>query len=122
MNAAKLLVSAAASSALAGTATAQLPGGGLLPGGLPAGSPLTAPPPPNALGIAPQPAPPGGQTIWQRLGMGQEQREFCRRNLCRTPAGQLLGRIRTPFTRLSGGLIPPFCPGTPSLTDRKSVV
>jgi hypothetical protein len=117
MNAAKLIASAAAGSALAGTAAAQFNPAPTLPGGLPIGSPTTAPPPPNALGIAPQPAPPGGQTIWQRLGVGQEQREFCRRNMCRTPYGQLMSRIRAPFTRLSGGLIPPYCPGTPSLAE-----
>jgi hypothetical protein len=116
MKAAKLLVSAAATvtvaGATAGQAGAQIPGAVGLPP-----PPITAPPFPNATGIAPQPAPPAGSTIWSRLGISQEQREFCRRNICRTPFGQLMSRIRTPFTRLSGGLIPPFCPITPSLAE-----
>ena len=120
MKAAKLLVSAAASAAVAGAAAGQGPVQfpAITPPTSTVPPPLmTAPPFPNATGIAPQPAVPTGSTIWSKLGISQEQREFCRRNLCRTPFGQLMGRIRTPFTRLSGGLIPPFCPTTPSLAE-----
>src|SRR5207248_1807323 len=67
---------------------------------------------------SPAPSPrPGGPTIWDKLGIGKPQREACRRELCRTPFGQLMGRIRAPFSRFSGGLIPPFCPLTPSLAE-----
>jgi hypothetical protein len=120
MKAAKLLLTAAASGALVATAVGQGPTQfpALTPPTSTVPPPLmTAPPFPNSTGIAPQPAFPEGPTIWSRLGISQAQREFCRRNLCRTPFGQLMGRIRSPLSRLSGGLIPPFCPVTPSLAE-----
>ncbi len=41
----------------------------------------------------------------------------CKRKLCATPLGQLLNGITQPLTTLTGGVIPPFCPITPSLED-----
>ena len=64
---------------------------------------------------------PGGMnTIWARLGLSQEQREFCRRKICRTPAGQLLGRLMAPVSTFSGGIIPPFCPIVPSIAGGRA--
>ncbi len=124
MKSAKLLMSAAASAVLAGTADAQF-----LRGGAPAAAPATlsgaspvlngvVPPPPLGLGVGPGAQLPGGMnTIWSRLGISQEQREFCRRKICRTPAGQLLGRLMAPVSAFSGGVIPPFCPTVPSVAE-----
>lgn len=126
MKAAKLLMSAAASAVLAGTADAQFLRGGAAPA-LPAASTLSgaspvlngvSPPPPLGLGVGPGAQLPGGMnTIWARLGISQEQREFCRRKICRTPAGQLLGRLMAPVSAFSGGIIPPFCPIVPSVAE-----
>src|SRR3954462_8995349 len=69
------------------------------------------------LGIAPGPAAPGPVTFWQKLGLGKDQKEFCKRKLCETPLGQLINNSKAPLTALSGGLIPPFCPLTPSMAD-----
>jgi hypothetical protein len=96
-------------------AQAQLPGvnpaaGGLVPGG-------TAPPAPLPTGIAPYPAMPGEPTIWSRLGVSQAQREYRHRQMCRTSGGQLIGKLVNPLSILSGGLISPFCPTTPSLAE-----
>lgn len=117
MNVAKLLMSAAASAGLAATAAGQqFPA--LIPPTSTVPPPIqTAPPFPNATGIAPQPAVPDGPTIWSKLGISQAQQEYCRRKLCQTPAGQLMGAIRNPISNISGGLIPPFCPITPSLAE-----
>ena len=127
MKAAKLLISAAASAALAGSADAQFLRGGApaLPGAgaatLSGASPVlngVVPPPPLGLGVGPGAQTPGGMnTIWARLGVSQEQREFCRRKICRTPAGQLLGRLMAPVSAFSGGIIPPFCPIVPSIAE-----
>ncbi len=126
MKAAKLLISAAASAVLAGSADAQfLRGGAPAPAALPAtlsgASPVlngVVPPPPLGLGVGPGAQTPGGMnTIWARLGISQEQREFCRRKICRTPAGQLIGRLMAPVSAFSGGVIPPFCPTVPSVAE-----
>ncbi|QEL15774.1 hypothetical protein [Limnoglobus roseus] len=127
MKAAKLLMTAAASAVLAGTANAQLGGLGApaLPGASPFGNSApssvlngVSPPPPLGLGTGPGAQLPGSMnTIWSRLGISQEQREFCKRKICRTPAGQLLGRIQAPISTLSGGVIPPFCPIVPSVAE-----
>src|SRR5690242_18735921 len=102
-----LLVALAALAGLAARAGAQA---------LPA-VPAPVPPPPLPLGIAPEPAPPAGTPIWAKLGISQQQKEYCRRKLCRTPLGQMLGSARLPLTALSGGLVPPFCPLTPSAAE-----
>jgi hypothetical protein len=77
--------------------------------------PAAVPPPQSALGIAPGAPPPGPPTIWSKLGLSQQQREFRRRQMCETPFGKLMGLSVAPASRLSGGLIPPFCPAMPSL-------
>jgi hypothetical protein len=75
------------------------------------------PPPPLPIGPAPQATPAAGTTIWSKLGISKEQKDACRRQLCRTPLGQLINNARTPLVALSGGLIPPFCPLTPSAAE-----
>ncbi len=126
MKAAKLLMSAAASAVLAGSADAQFLRGGSPalpagPGTLSGASPVlngVVPPPPLGVGVGPGAQMPGGMnTIWARLGVSQEQREFCRRKICRTPAGALLGRLMAPVSAFSGGIIPPFCPIVPSIAE-----
>jgi hypothetical protein len=77
--------------------------------------PAPTPPPQSALGLAPGAPPPGGPTVWSRLGLSAEQREFRRRQLSETPFGKLAGVAIAPFSRLSGGLIPPLAPATPTL-------
>jgi hypothetical protein len=105
MKAVRYLLSTAAAAGLAVSANAQPPLN------------MMAPPPPVPLGIAPQPAMPGSPTIWDKLGISKQQREFCRRKTCRTPFGAMMNTIVSPISRLSCGLIPPFCPPTPSLAE-----
>ena len=116
MKTAKFLLGAAAAATLAVAANAQTPA--------PAADPSAAlngvvPPPPDAVGIAPQPFPPNGPTIWSRLGIDPLQREYYRRKAARTPLGQLRAKIREPFSKLTGGVIPPFAPKTPSVAELK---
>jgi hypothetical protein len=125
MSPTKLLMSAAASAVLVGSASAQL-----LPS--PAASPAAAlgssapssvlngvsPPAPLGLGVGPGGQLPGSaNTIWSKLGISQEQREFCRRKNCRTPGGQLTARLINPLSTITGGLIPQYCPTTPSIAQ-----
>ncbi len=121
MKTAKFLLGAAAAAAMAGTVGAQF----LAPVAVaPAPDPSAAlngvvPPPPDAVGIAPQPFPPNGPTVWSRLGIDPLQREYYRRKAARTPLGQLRAKLREPLTKLTGGLIPPFAPKTPSVAELK---
>ncbi len=126
MKAAKLLMTAAASAVLVGTADAQLlPGAPAAPAASAFGNSApssvlngVAPPPGLGVGTGPGAQLPGSMnTIWSRLGISQEQREFCKRKICRTPAGALLGRIQAPISTLTGGVIPPFCPIVPSVAE-----
>jgi hypothetical protein len=55
--------------------------------------------------------------LWGFLGLGKEQKEFCIRKLCEKPLGKLLNNSLSPISALSGGLISPFCPITPTLAD-----
>jgi hypothetical protein len=83
-------------------------------------SPLIAPLPaaPDPLGIAPYPPPPGPTTtLWSFLGLSPAQVEYRQRALARTPLGQLRSRIQNPLSKLTGGLIPPFPPQTPTLAE-----
>jgi hypothetical protein len=105
MKAVRFLLSSAAAAGLAAVANAQPPIN------------MVAPPPPVPLGIAPQPPVPGSPTVWEKLGVSQQQQEFCKRKMCRTPFGQAMNTIVNPISCLSGGLIPPFCPTTPSLAE-----
>jgi hypothetical protein len=110
-----LLVGAAGWAALAAHASVNaqvgtIPAAPAVPG-------VAAAAPAAPLGIAPGPAQPGPTTFWQKLGLGKEQKEFCKRKLCATPLGQLINNSKAPLTALSGGLIPPFCPLTPTLAD-----
>ena len=121
MKTAKFLLGAAAAATLAAAAGAQLPVA--VPVAL-APDPSAAlngvvPPPPDPVGIAPQPFLPNGPTVWSRLGIDPVQREFYRRQAARTPLGQLRAKIREPFSKLTGGVIPPFAPKTPSVAELK---
>ncbi|MFO0938009.1 MAG: hypothetical protein U0798_16015 [Gemmataceae bacterium] len=104
----KTFLSTTVALGLASAAAAQAPIG--VPGG-------TVPPPTLPLGIAPYPAVPDGPTVWSKLGISSAQIEYRHRQACRTPGGQLLGKLFNPISVLSGGLIPPFCPNTPSLAE-----
>jgi hypothetical protein len=101
-----LLAALAASAGLALRAGAQIPV-----------TPSPLPPPGEPIGIAPHPAVPTGSTIWSKLGISQDQCEYCKRKICRTPLGQLLNNSTLPLQGLSGGLIPPFCPVGPSVAE-----
>ncbi|HEX4611690.1 MAG TPA: HEAT repeat domain-containing protein, partial [Urbifossiella sp.] len=114
----RLLATAAAAAAV-GCCGVPSVGGGLVGPSVPVlpqiVPPAPTPPPPGALGIAPGAPPPGPPTVWSKLGLSAEQREFRRRAMCDTPAGKLMGFAMAPASKLSLGLIPPFCPGTPTL-------
>jgi hypothetical protein len=83
-------------------------------------SPLVAPLPaaPDPIGIGAYPAPPGPTTtLWSFLGLSRAQREYRQRAMARTPLGKLRERIQNPLSKLTGGLIPPFPPKTPTLAE-----
>jgi hypothetical protein len=105
MKAVRFILTGAAAAGLVATAKAQPPLNSM------------APPPPLPTGIAPYPPPPYVPTIWDKLGVSKAQREYCRRGLCKTPFGAAMNTIVSPFNKLSCGLIPKFCPDTPSLAE-----
>lgn len=106
------LLSAAVSLGVASAVHAQV--GGIPAPSVPGG---TAPPSTLPTGIAPYPAMPGEPTIWSKLGVSASQREYRARQICKTPGGQLIGKMMNPLSVLSGGLISPLCPTTPSLAE-----
>jgi len=55
-------------------------------------------------------APAAQPTLCSWLGCSWEQKEECRRMLCKLPIGQMLNNATAPLGLLSGGLIPGFCP------------
>ena len=118
MKTAKFLLGAAAAAAMVVTASAQTPAPAVSPDPSAALNGVV-PPPPSPVGIAPQPFLPNGPTIWSRLGIDSVQQEFRRRQAVRTPLGQLRERIREPFSKLTGGIIPPFAPKIPSVAELK---
>ena len=118
MKTAKIWLGAAAAAALSGPASAQLAAPAAAPDPSAALNGVV-PPPPDPVGIAPQPFLPNGPTVWSRLGIDPVQREFYRRQAARTPLGQLRAKIREPFSKLTGGIIPPFAPKTPSIPELK---
>lgn len=78
--------------------------------------PAATPTPLNMLGVSGY-GPPGPVTIWQKLGLGKQQLEACRRSLCDSPAGALMGAAISPVSKLTGGLIPPLCSPVPTLGE-----
>jgi len=74
----------------------------------------------DPVGIAAYPPPPGGSTLWSFLGLTHSQREYRQRMVARTPAGELRAKVQGPLSKLTGGLIPPFPPKTPSLAELKA--
>ncbi|OWK45455.1 hypothetical protein [Fimbriiglobus ruber] len=129
MKTVKFLISTAAAAGLAGSAVAQPPAtdpisAAASPYGVGAQSALAAsamnavaPPAPLAQGIAPQPALPGGPTIWSKLGISQDQQEYCRRKTCGTPYGQMMSTLVNPLSNLTCGIILQYCPALPSLAQ-----
>lgn len=68
--------------------------------------------------VAPQ------RTLWSFLGCSWEQKEACRREICKMPIGQMLNNASAPLSAMTGGLIPSFCPQTPTpeqLADKGAV-
>ncbi|HQR05721.1 MAG TPA: hypothetical protein PLN21_02810 [Gemmatales bacterium] len=59
---------------------------------------------PGVIAAAPQ------QTLCSWLGCSWEQKEECRRMLCKLPIGQMLNNATAPLGLLTGGIIPGFCP------------
>lgn len=55
-------------------------------------------------------APAAQPTLCSWLGCSWEQKEECRRMLCKLPIGQMLNNATAPLGLLSGGLVPGFCP------------
>lgn len=72
--------------------------------------PAPVPPPPSALNLAPGAPPPGPPTVWAKLGLSAEQREYRRRALVETPFGKLLGAVTAPLSAVTLGLIPAVKP------------
>lgn len=98
-------------------------GTGVVPGAV-AQPPLPAPPGAAgaAVAVAPAAAPP--QTLWSFLGCSWEQKEECRRHLCTLQCGQMLNNATAPLGAVTGGLVPSFCPQTPTaaqLADQGAV-
>src|SRR5262249_46518754 len=85
-------------------ATAQIPAAPAAPAAAAAAVPAAAP------AAAPTP----GFAFIQKC---QEQKDICKRALCETAIGQLLNNSMLPLGALTGGLIPPCCPTTPSKED-----
>lgn len=52
----------------------------------------------------------------EKIEMGIDRK---RRKMCEKPIGQMLNAITKPFSAATGGIIPGFCPGTPSEEDLK---
>ncbi len=98
---------------------------GLIARGAAQAPPIPAPPVPAPPAVPPTPelpgtpAPPGPHvtTIWEKLGISKQQKEECKRKFCRTQLGRLLNNSMAPIAALSGGLVPPFCPTTPSFAE-----
>ena len=104
----RLLIAATGLVGLTSQASSQVPGAPPVPGLPGAGLP----------GIGPGPAAPTPpKTLWGFLGLSKEQKEFCKRKICASPLGQLLNNSTAPLQALSGGLIPPFCPMTPTIAE-----
>lgn len=55
-------------------------------------------------------APAAQPTLCSWLGCSWEQKEECRRMLCKLPIGQMLNNATAPLGLLTGGIIPGFCP------------
>ena len=47
----------------------------------------------------------------------QDQKDICCRKLCETTLGQLINNMIKPMSAMSGGIIPPCCPETPSADE-----
>ena len=56
-------------------------------------------------------------TLWSFLGLSSANKAACRDALCKSQLGQLLNNGMTPFSVLSGGIIPSLCPQTPTASD-----
>lgn len=94
--------------------TSLVIGAGAVPGAL---AQQAVPAPPAAAGAALAAAPaaaPAPMTLWSFLGCSWEQKEECRRHLCALQCGQMLNNATAPLGAITGGLIPSFCPQTPT--------
>jgi hypothetical protein len=65
---------------------------------------------PGAVAVANAPAPGFCEKCWQAC-------EDCKRRLCAMPLGGMLNGMTRPLNGLSGGIVPNFCPETPSKDD-----
>lgn len=72
--------------------------------------PEKTPPPQSALNLAPGAPAPGPPTIWSKLGLSPEQREFRQRALAETPIGKLAGAVTEPLSKATLGIIPSMKP------------
>jgi hypothetical protein len=100
-------------------AQASIPGG--IPGiGAGATSPLGAT---SALGGTSALAAPAGltgaapQSIWGFFGLSKANCAACRAQLCNSQIGMMMNSALGPVSAISGGMIPQFCPTTPSAAD-----
>lgn len=96
---------------------ARILAGALLAGGLWTGTVFAQVPPPVPAAPAAAPAAVAVKpTFCEKLEMCLDR---CRRKLCAKPIGQMLNSITKPLTAATGGIIPGFCPITPSAADLK---
>lgn len=88
-------------------------------------APEKTPPPQSALNLAPGAPPPGPPTIWSKLGLSPEQREFRQRALAETPIGKLAGAVTEPLSKATLGIIPsmkpPKVPTLKELLDKGAI-
>lgn len=89
------------------SAQAQVPG-------VPAAPAFGAAAAPAAVAGAPAAQP---STLWSFLGVSKPQLETCRQKKCATPCGQFINKMTMPLSAFTGGIIPPYCPLTPSLAE-----
>ena len=82
---------------------------------IPGAAPVAGVPAAASAVAAPAAAPP--TTLWSFLGISKPQLAACKAQICASPFGQLLNNMTAPVTALSGGLVPGFCPLTPSPAD-----
>jgi hypothetical protein len=57
------------------------------------------------------------QTLWGFLGLSKANCAACKAKLCNSQIGQMMNSALGPVSAISGGMIPQFCPTTPSAAD-----
>jgi hypothetical protein len=92
-----------------------------IPGGVPGiGAGATSPLGTSALAAPTGLASAGGaspQSLWGFFGISKANCAACKAKLCNSQIGQMMNSALGPVSAISGGMIPQFCPTTPSAAD-----